>query len=69
MGERTKKVPLIDLGDCRDCAACLEICPEVFVKNDNTGLIEVMDFPDYPEDRVEEAIALCPEDCISWEEG
>jgi len=69
MTKRTKKVPSIDLGDCRDCGACLEICPAVFVKNDNTGIIEVMDLPDYPEDRVEEAIALCPEDCITWEEN
>ena len=46
----------------------IEICPAVFLKNDNTGLIEVADLSEYPEDQVNEAIALCPEDCIAWEE-
>lgn len=63
-----KKIPVIDLRDCRDCDACLEICPAVFQKNDNTGLIEVADLPEYPEEQVNEAIAICPEDCIAWEE-
>lgn len=62
-----KKVPVIDLGDCRDCDACLAICPAVFRKNDDTGLVEVADLPEYPEDQVDEAIAVCPEDCIAWD--
>jgi ferredoxin len=62
------KNPAIDLGLCTGCDSCLEICPAVFRRNPDTGLIEVADFPEYPEEVIE-AIALCPADCISWEEG
>ena len=68
MKATTKKAPVLDLGDCRNCDACLEVCPSVFLRNGNTGLIEVADLPEYPKDQVDEAIALCPEDCIAWED-
>ena len=64
----TKKRPEIDIAECTDCESCLEICPEVFKRNEETGIIEVADLPEYPEDAVQEAIALCPADCIMWEE-
>ena len=60
------KVPVIDLGECVDCDACLDLCPSVFRRND-AGYIEVVDMEDYPEDEVEEAIKNCPADCIAWE--
>ena len=63
-----KKVPVIDLRQCTDCDSCLEICPAVFRRNKETGLIEVADLPLYPEDEVREAICICPNDCIVWEE-
>ena len=62
-----KMVPVIDLSECRDCDVCVEVGPTVFRKNDDTGLVEVADLSEYPEARVEEAIAMCPEDCITWE--
>ena len=62
-----KRTPVIDLSRCTDCDSCLEICPEVFRRNEETGLIEIVDLEEYPEDRVSEAIALCPADCIEWE--
>ena len=49
------KVPVIDLGECVDCDACIEACPSVFRRND-AGYIEVVDLTKYPEDEVEEAI-------------
>ena len=61
-------VPVIDLSECRDCDACIEVSPTVFRRNDDTGLIEVTDLPEYPEPLVEEAMAMCPEDCIAWDE-
>ena len=61
--------PVIDLSGCTDCESCLEICPEVFKRNQETGLIEIADLPDYPEEKVQEAIAVCPGACISWEEA
>ena len=62
-----RRVPVIDLSACTDCESCLEICPSVFRRNSETGLIEVVDLPDYPEEEVREAMALCPADCITWE--
>ena len=63
-----EKFPVIDLRECTDWGSCLEICPAVFIKNDEQGHIEVIDLPEYPEDEVLEAIAICPSDCITWEE-
>ena len=62
------KVPAIDLGECIDCEACIEACPNVFRRND-VGYIEVIDLLEYPEDEVDEAIKNCTADCIVWEEG
>ncbi len=59
-------IPVIDLGRCVTCEACVEVCPDVFVLND-AGYIEVTDLPSYPQDCVDEAIKYCPTDCIHWE--
>ncbi len=61
------KVPVIDLGECVDCDACTEVCPDVFTRND-AGYIEVIELPEYLEEELEEAIKNCPADCITWEE-
>ena len=63
-----KKIPAIDIRCCTDCESCLEMCPEVFIRNRETGLIEIADLDDYPEEPVNQAISICPADCISWEE-
>jgi len=60
-------IPVIDLGECTDCDSCLELCPSVFKRNEETGCIEVMDLSGYPEEEVQEAISTCPADCITWE--
>ena len=64
-----KRVPVIDLSRCTDCESCLEICPSVFRRNEETGRIEVVDLVEYSEQEVHEAIATCPADCITWEEA
>ncbi len=61
-------IPAIDLGGCTDCGSCLEVCPDVFQRNSETGHIIVVDLDNYPEDCVHEAISVCPVDCISWDE-
>jgi len=63
-----KKIPVIDIGRCTDCESCLEMCPEVFNRNSETGLIEIADLSDYPEGLIDQVISVCPADCISWEE-
>jgi ferredoxin len=62
------KRPAVDIGACTVCMGCVELCPEVFRLNEDTGLIEVIDLPEFPERCVEEAIKYCPQDCIVWEE-
>ena len=62
-----KRIPVLNLSRCTDCDSCLELCPEVFRRNPETGLIEVADLAAYPEEWVEEAMSVCPEECIEWE--
>lgn len=62
-----KLYPAIDLGMCSYCRGCVEIAPQVFFYNEETGLMEVVALSEYPVDLVDEAIKNCPEDCISWE--
>jgi ferredoxin len=61
-------IPMVDLGHCSRCEGCIEIAPEVFRYNQETGLIQVIDLSEYPVDEVNEAIKNCPEDCIFWDE-
>ena len=62
------KRPVVDIGACTVCMGCVELCPEVFRLNEDTGYIEVIDLPEYPQSCVDEAIKYCPQDCIVWEE-
>lgn len=62
------RAPVIDMYECSDCGTCLEICPSVFKRNEDTGIIEVAELPCYPEEDIQEAISCCPKDCISLEE-
>ena len=47
------KIPVIELGECVDCDACIEVCPAVFTRND-AGYIEVIELPEYLEEELEE---------------
>ena len=60
--------PGVDIGDCTLCMGCVEVCPQVFVLNEATGYIEVVDRDDYALECIEEAIKYCPEDVIAWED-
>lgn len=59
--------PAVDTGLCNLCGGCVDLLPSVFILND-LGYVQVEDLPVYPEAQVDEVIALCPEDAISWEE-
>lgn len=58
--------PIVDIVACTQCMGCVEVCPEVFRLNSDTGYIEVAILETYPEAQVDEAIKYCPEDCIVW---
>ena len=60
--------PVIDMHKCTDCESCLDLCPFIFRKNEDTGRIEVVDMPEYPKEEIQEVINYCPGDCITWEE-
>ena len=63
-----QKRPLIDASLCSDCETCMELCPAVFRRNEATGLIEVVDCQEYPEEEINQVMGYCPEDCITWED-
>ena len=58
---------MIDLSECIECEACLEIRRDVFRRSE-AGFIEVVELSEYHEEEAEEAIKNCPADCIAWEE-
>jgi ferredoxin len=60
------KAPFIDRSRCTDCESCINLCPQIFKRNEETGCIEVADLPDYTEEAVQEVIAMCPGDCITF---
>jgi len=66
---KTKKTPVIDAFKCNDCESCLDLCPSVFKRNEETGSIEVLDVSYYPEEELREAISNCPKGCITWQEA
>ncbi len=65
---RPGRRPALDLSRCSDCEACLDLCPEVFLRNPETGRIEVADLSAYPEEAVEEVMANCPKDSVGGED-
>ena len=64
MGRRV----FIDEEECIGCGSCEEICPEVFVLNEDTEKAELINPEGGPEDLIEEAIEACPVECIQWED-
>jgi len=60
-------IPVIDLGECRQCDVCIATSPLIFRRNVNAGYIEVIEMVEYPAAQVNEAIKNCPLDCIYWE--
>jgi ferredoxin len=63
-----EKIPVIDEAGCIACAACEEICPEVFRSNKSLGFALVVNPSGAELDKVEEAMEACPVHCISWSE-
>ncbi len=52
---------------CIGCSACVAIAGEAFDLNDE-GKSEVIECNSYNEEDIDNAIAACPVDAISWKE-
>ena len=61
-----KKVVIVE-ADCTACGSCVEACPEVFSLEDGADAAKVIKPTGGPEDKIQEAIDICPTQCINWE--
>lgn len=62
------RTPEISFEDCIGCGACVDVCPEVFSLNEAIDKALVINPQGCPEERIQEAVDLCPVHCIFWEE-
>jgi ferredoxin len=62
-----KKVT-IDADECTGCETCVELCPDVFEFDENTGTAKVILEKGGPEGCIQEAVDSCPVECIHWDE-
>jgi ferredoxin len=62
-----KNTPVIDRAECTDCESCISLLPDIFKRNPETGCIEVVELPDYPENEIAQVMSMCPGDCIAWQ--
>jgi ferredoxin len=52
---------------CTACGLCADICPEVFVLEDQAVVIEGVNYSDY-ENQIKEAADSCPVEVIKYSE-
>ena len=57
----------IDADECIGCETCVELCPDIFAFDEDAGKAVVTKAEGGDEDCIEEAIASCPGECISYE--
>jgi ferredoxin len=58
---------VLDEECCVGCGSCAELCPEVFEMDADTEKAHVILPEGGNEECIEEAMASCPDDCISRE--
>ncbi|MBF0377811.1 MAG: ferredoxin [Desulfamplus sp.] len=64
------KRPIIDISECVLCDICVEMCPQIFIKN-QSGYIEIAEnisdnIYQSLEDDINEVIKNCRGNCIAW---
>ncbi|WP_027356957.1 ferredoxin [Desulfofundulus thermocisternus] len=62
------KIPYIESEECLACGSCVDVCPDVFQMNKTLGFAEVVNPQGAGEDEIQEAIDMCPAQCIHWKE-
>lgn len=60
------KTIYIEFIKCVGCEACVELCPDVFRMNEDTGRAEIITDEGGSEECIQRAINICPADCIHW---
>jgi len=59
---------IIDPELCIGCESCVDLAPEIFEMEDELAIVIEEEVPDELEDKVQEAIEICPVDAIRTEE-
>ncbi len=68
MSEISELIPVyLNVVPCHGCGACAEVAPELFEMDPATELPRILR-DEGPEAMVRQAIAYCPNDCISTDE-
>jgi len=57
----------IDAEECIGCETCVELCPDIFAFDEDTNKAVVIQAEGGAEDCIEEAMASCPGECITYE--
>lgn len=63
-----QSLPVVVEDECIACAACEEICPEVFRLHESLGFAQVLNPGGAPEEKIQEAIDACPVHCMHWQD-
>jgi ferredoxin len=57
----------IDAEECIGCETCVELCPDIFAFDEDTDKAVVIQAEGGDEDCIDEAMASCPGECITYE--
>lgn len=57
----------IDAEECIGCETCVELCPDIFAFDEDTDKAVVIQAEGGDEDCIDETMASCPGECISYE--
>lgn len=59
---------VVDEDECVGCESCTDLCPDVFEFDENTEKAKVIKPQGGDIVCIEEAIEICPTECIAWDD-
>lgn len=62
-----KRTITLDIGLCKECQACTELAPDYVAWDENMDK-PVLIQATMDEDKAQELIAYCPEDCFAYDD-
>jgi len=57
----------VEEDECIACGSCAETCPDCFMLKEGMDVAQVIKF-ECDEDEIQEAMDLCPVQCIHWQD-